>query len=60
MTLFDDQGDGLVVSVLVFNSDNPNSNSAKVYSLLHNISLRKTKINEKRPGMDYLSLMLYR
>ena len=42
------RGDGLVVSVLAFNSDNPSLNPAGHLNFLY----KKTKINKKEAGVD--------
>ena len=44
-------GGGQVVSVLAFNSDDPSSIPAKVYSFYSVNYLKRRKINKKRPRM---------
>ena len=46
-------GGSQVVSVLTFNSDDPSSNPAEVYSFYSVYCLKRTKINKKRPGMAH-------
>ena len=43
------RGGGLVVSILAFNNDNANLNPAICQQFL---SLKKAKINKKRPGLS--------
>ena len=42
----------VVVSVLVFYSDDPSSNPAEAYSFYSVNCLKRTKIIKKRPGID--------
>ena len=44
-------GGGQVVSVLTLYSDDPSSNPAEVYIFSVKLSLKRTKINKKRPGL---------
>ena len=43
----------VVVSMLAFDSDDPSSNPAEVYSFYSVYCLKRTKINKKRPGMAH-------
>ena len=48
------RGVGQVVSVLAFYSNNLSLNPAEAYSFfLKNLSLKRTKINKKRPGLAH-------
>ena len=42
-----------MVSVLTFYSDDPSSNPAEVNNFSVKLLLKRTKINEKRPGLAH-------
>ena len=49
----DSGGGGLVVSMLVFYSGNASSNPAEAYSFSIKFCLKRTKINNKGPGLAH-------
>ena len=52
------RGDGYVVSVLTFYSDDPSSNPAEAYSLSVKLCLKRMKINKNMPGLAHLIVLI--